>query len=156
MPIGVYERKCKPIAERFWKKVNKDGPNGCWIWTGGLTKGYGRLSCQQGHILAHRFAYELFKRSIPSEMELDHLCRNLSCVNPEHLEVVTHRENMLRGTSIYQMVNRNEAKTTCPSGHPYDLLNTAFYQGKRHCRICRNGRHGRRLKVQPAMPGMEG
>lgn len=84
-----------PIREyRFWPKVDKNGPNGCWLWTGALNPaGYGKY----GDGLAHGAAFRLSGGVKPDGMELDHLCRVRHCVNPEHLEPVTHLENMQRG-----------------------------------------------------------
>lgn len=89
--------------ERFWLKVNKDGPppshnpglGNCWIWVGGLTGGAGYGSFSED--LAHRFSYKLYYASIPDGLEIDHLCRVRECVRPTHLEAVTHSENVRRG-----------------------------------------------------------
>ena len=129
---------------RFWKKVKKTDT--CWIWIGAKSEqGYGRFIAQSGRVLqAHRFAYELMNGVIPEGMELDHLCKNPSCVNPSHLEVVTHAENIVR--SMAGKVNNPQTiKTHCPSGHPYDELNTYLNkQGKRECRICHRERNRNR------------
>jgi len=91
--------KTTPAAVRFWMKVNRGGPSECWLWHGCKTPhGYGVF--QYGDAVrgyAHRWAYQEAKGSIPAGLSLDHLCRNPSCVNPGHLEAVTHRENMRRG-----------------------------------------------------------
>lgn len=84
-------------VERLMAKVIKD-ERGCWTWTGALQRGYGRV-CGGGrgnNQLAYRVAYELLVGPVPVGLELDHLCRNRACINPEHLEPVTHRENMRR------------------------------------------------------------
>lgn len=106
---------------------------GCWLWQGSVNRlnGYGYVS--RG--LAHRLSYELFVGPIPRDLQVDHLCRVRSCVNPEHLEAVTQRENLLRGQTV---TARNAAVTHCPRGHAYDAENT-WYQVKGHkrrCRIC--------------------
>ena len=85
--------------------------------------------------LAHRFAYETFVGPIPEGLTIDHLCRIRHCVNPEHLEAVTDRVNILRGEGISAQHAR---ATHCPQGHPYDLINTYVApDGDRDCRDCR-------------------
>ena len=101
---------------RFEAKVERVTESGCWIWMAGLdTGGYGqfRIGKMRG---AHRVAFEHYRRLIPAGYHLDHLCRVRSCVNPNHLEVVTSRENIRR--SPIQITTRNSKKTTCPNGHP--------------------------------------
>ena len=85
---------------RFWAKVRID-PQNCWIWTGSANqKGYGQLYLKVNGkhrvIKAHRFAYESFFGPIPEGLELDHLCRVRQCVNPAHLDPITHVENLNR------------------------------------------------------------
>ncbi len=133
MPKGVYPRP-SPV-DRFGVKI-KLSAMGCWEWEGTLGKtGYGVIVVAGKHIAAHRFAYELFKGTIPQSKELDHLCRNRACVNPNHLEIVTHQVNQLRGMSVSGLAAR---ATHCPKGHPYDLFNTYWRtNGWRDCLICR-------------------
>ena len=118
---------------RFWSKVSIGAPNECWLWEGGQQgEGYGSFKFDGQSQLAHRLAYKLLVGPVPGDMEFDHLCRVRRCVNPTHLEVVTHLENVRRGLG-----GRNQAqKTHCPTGHAYDLLNTYRYRGSRHCRAC--------------------
>jgi hypothetical protein len=86
-----------PASVRFWAKVNKTGD--CWLWTAGLDKdGYGRFRVSPTRLAkAHRFAYEVSVGPIPDGLEIDHLCFVRSCVRPQHLEAVTHDENLARG-----------------------------------------------------------
>lgn len=113
-------------------------PTGCWVWMGcKLPRGYGRFWKDGGMRLAHRVAYELFTGPIPDGLQLDHLCRVPGCVNPAHLEAVTHAENVRRG----DRTRYNADKTHCPQGHPYDEENTFIYSdGRRECRICNRRR----------------
>lgn len=109
---------------------------GCWEWIGCIdTSGYGRLSWQKRLQLAHRVMYELRKGPIPAGLTLDHLCRNPSCVNPEHLEPVTHRENVLRGAGA---TAKHARQTHCVRGHElvgHNLIIESY--GGRRCRECK-------------------
>jgi hypothetical protein len=111
-----------PIFSRtFWLRI-RPTPTGCWLWRGHSRKGdgYGRVMYRGRQVFAHRVAFRLAIGPIPADRQLDHLCRVRNCMNPEHLEGVTHAENIARGlTGIHQ---RN--KTHCPQGHAYTSENT--------------------------------
>lgn len=125
--------KKRPPHERFLSFVNKTA--GCWNWTGALKEnGYGAFAGYNRNGYAHRFSYTHFRGPIPEGLTIDHLCRNRSCVNPDHLEAVSLRTNSLRGNSPSAQCAR---KTECPRGHPYDKTNTYYRKGRRQCRICR-------------------
>ncbi len=84
-------------AERFWSYVDKDGPGGCWLWTGGVERnGYARFRHNGSRTGVHRYSYELLVGPIPDGLTIDHLCGVRTCVNPTHLEAVTSRENTRR------------------------------------------------------------
>ncbi len=126
---------------RFWLKVKKQS-FGCWEWSGSLSHGYGqfevRASGSRKNLKAHRVSYLLANGSIPSDLPLDHLCRNRACVNPSHLEPVTHQVNIARGEAGQYMRAKMAAKTHCKNGHPYTAENVYLYRktGHRQCKVC--------------------
>ncbi len=130
---GMPKLPVPSIEDRFWSKVNTDGV--CWEWTAAHTPdGYGSFNVTKtSRWRSHRWAYEHLVGPIPDGLQLDHLCRNPPCVNPDHLEPVTNRENGARGAAgIYQKV-----KTHCPRGHPYSGDNLIVRKlGRRACRTC--------------------
>jgi len=119
------------IYERFWAKVDTSGA--CWEWTACVSpEGYGRFSLGRQPRYAHRVAWAMIVGLPPVGLDLDHLCRNRLCVNPEHLEVVTRSVNLKRGAVARGRV------TQCHRGHPYDKANTYVNaRGHIECRICR-------------------
>jgi hypothetical protein len=123
--------------ERFLAKVSLDETTGCWLWTGAITGvGYGVLSFEGRKYNAHKMAYRHWTGEVPEGLQLDHLCRVRHCVNPAHLEPVTHRENSLRGTGAPA---RNAVKTHCKHGHEFTPENTRIRpNGWRACRACHN------------------
>lgn len=127
----------KNILPRFFSFFELLSKAECWVWTGCIEKGYARFTVRKDRWMAHRFAYEIFRGSIPSGFTLDHLCRNRSCVNPWHLEIVSSKENTLRGNGPAAINNR---KTHCSNGHAFTPENIYDYKGCRHCRRCRNER----------------
>jgi len=144
----------RPTTEqRFWAKVNKTAT--CWLWTGGLAgHGYGKFWTGKQTESAHRFAYELQVAPIPYGLEIDHLCGVRACVRGDHLEPVTHQENVLRGGNVGGI---NARKTHCPQGHPYDPENTGAWGGQRYCRECnrlkKSAQHRQRIRrVRPEQP----
>jgi len=130
------------LAHTWWKHV-EFAEDGCWNWQGALTsptqsRGYGQLTdpLSQRLVVAHRYVYEFCVGPIPEGLEIDHLCRNPRCVNPDHLEPVTHSENCLR--SPVGMAATRRARALCPQGHPYTGDNLYVYpDGTRCCRTCR-------------------
>jgi hypothetical protein len=131
----------EPTTLRFFKYI--DFTASCWLWTGSFDSGgYGRLRIgQRKYSLAHRFSYQLFVGPVPEGLHLDHLCRVRSYVNPEHLEPVTRKENILRGMGA---AAANARKTHCPAGHPYEGDNLRSSQYGRQCRACEKNAYRKR------------
>lgn len=97
--------------ERYWAKVDKRGPEECWLWTGSVRNRYGAFWYKGRVDNAHRVALHLIGTPIPDKMDVDHTCRCKLCVNPAHLRVVTHRVNSLENSNSLHA--RNAAKTHC-------------------------------------------
>lgn len=123
------------FVERFWQKVDRSQPGGCWSWTASKGRRYGDISYGGKSLIAHRVAYVLQIGPIPDGMVLDHLCRNQKCVNPAHLQPVESKENILRGIGWGA---QNARKTHCPKGHPYEGENLRIRpSGRRECLTCK-------------------
>jgi hypothetical protein len=138
------------LEQRFVAKIDRSGDGGCWLWTATLiNSGYGRFWLAGKTELAHRVAYELWVGPIPVGVEVDHLCHNPDtcnggvtcphrrCVNPDHLILVPHRLNLLRGNTIPA---HNAVKTHCSNGHRFSAENTRMqFDRKRRSfyRVCR-------------------
>ena len=120
-----------PANERFDAKVSINEETGCWEWTGADNGvGYGKFypTTNKG-VYAHRYSYERHRGPIPEGLELDHLCQNPACVNPEHLEAVTHQVNMSRSKAA--------SKTHCNYGHERTPENTYVRKnGRKWCAAC--------------------
>lgn len=117
------------------QKISIDS-HGCWIWNGYKTRsGYGTIHIGGKQKRAHRVVYEFIKGSIPDGIELDHLCRNKLCCNPDHLDPVDHRTNVLRGSGIPA---KNAQMTHCKNGHAFTKENTYIKKNgnSRVCRMC--------------------
>lgn len=142
---------------RFWDRVNitpYTTHEDCWPWTRRTDDfGYGLFRVRSRHLKAHRVAWTLERGAIPDDKTLDHVCRNPRCVNPSHLELVSNKENILRGESFSA---KNGQKTHCPQGHPFTPENMvkggAAKSGRRVCLKCEAAKmRARRVagKVKP-------
>ena len=121
--------------KRFWGNVSKS-ENGCWEWLAAKRNGYGILTINDKTKMAHNISYEMLKGPIPRGLELDHLCRNRACINPDHLEPVTRKTNILRGQGL---AAQNAQKTHCVNGHLLsgdNLFPNPAKKGRRVCRLC--------------------
>lgn len=111
-------RRGAPLRERIESSVAKT--DHCWFWLKHLNQdGYGAINIEGRHVGAHRASYMAFVGPIPDGMVIDHLCRNRACVNPQHLEAVTHTVNVRRGDSAVR-------KDRCGNDHEYTKENTRW------------------------------
>ena len=144
-PSQRRKKRIRPAPERFWEKVAKT--NSCWFWKGSQsTAGYGTFNLGRsgdGYTYAHRFSFELVNGPIPEGLELDHLCRVRNCVNPNHLEAVTRKENYERGFSPSAIIMRSGK---CKRGHDWTTENTYIWPQNPNRRFCRECRRIRRAQ----------
>ena len=133
--------------QRFMDLIDR-AESGCWMWTGSKTKyGYGTFTEGGRFIKAHRWAVEnIAGEAISDGMHVDHLCRTPSCVNPEHLEIVTPRENTQRALPY----RRDGLDSECANGHPRTPESTYVApDGRRACRVCHRETEARRRANRP-------
>jgi HNH endonuclease len=126
----------RTLRRRLLSRITID-PSGCLIWNGETDPdGYGRIYVDQGnrHARVHRVMFEMFSGPIPDGLHIDHRCRVRLCANVAHMELVTNRQNVLRGTGPTAI---NAGKEKCDAGHDFDLFNTYIRtDGHRRCRQC--------------------
>ena len=145
------DRLTAAVVARFIAKTSAD-PYGCLLWTAyKQANGYGVFAVNRELHKAHRVAWVLAnQQSIPENAVIDHLCRVRSCVNPQHLEAVTQRENLLRGNTT---TARNASVVACPQGHPYTPENTLNYPRRRVCRTCNRIRCQQKVTLETPEAG---
>ena len=136
----------KDVVDRFLDKISPEPNSGCWLWAAYVNRaGYAQMGVgnksdgSKRKVNAHRVSYELHTGPIPVGLEIDHKCRVRCCVNPDHLEAVTHQENVRRGIAGDVAGARERAKTHCKYGHPFsgeNLRPKSGGKGHRRCREC--------------------
>lgn len=128
------------LKDKFFVSIS-----GCHVWTGNVSKnGYGKLFHMGETLLAHRQAHIVYKGGIPDGLQVDHKCRNRLCINPDHLEAVTQRENIIRGEGLASV---NSKKIICKRGHPLH----PYTPGKiRRCRVCHAEAEAKRREFKRA------
>ncbi len=149
---GGADRIWKDHHRRFWSKVDRPSPYSCWVWEGPVTQlGYGYIAIDDRKQGAHIFAWVERYGPVPEGLELDHLCSNPPCANPDHLEAVTHTENVRRGRARKVTRERAALRTHCKWGH--DWVEENIYRspkdGKGQCRVCT------RLRARGVHPSQE-
>ena len=133
-------RKKKPISERLFAKTSPQ-KNGCWHWTGYIDKaGYGRIGIDQSPRLAHRIAWLVAGNEIADTQCVCHACDNPSCINPAHLFIGSHADNMRDMANKGRCNNGKAFKTHCKAGHLLGGENIIPKSGSRSCLICHRHR----------------
>ncbi len=127
------------LPDRFWSKCMPEPNSGCWLWIAGFVAdtGYGKFWIDGKTERAHRVSYRALTGAIPTDRIIDHVCRERSCVNPDHLDIVTHYENQHRSPLT------PAGRTHCPGGHPYTGDNLGFCNGERVCKACSRAKTAR-------------
>ena len=126
-------RRIESIAPRIFERSVAIPFAGCWVWTAGVnSNGYGSMTVHGKPVGAHRASYMAFKGKVPNGLDIHHICDNRLCVNPDHLEAVTHSENI-------KAQKPRKRKSECTNGHALTIDNVYEWNGNRSCRICRSG-----------------
>lgn len=140
------------MTEKDYDRVMKNIDTN-WMWIGSKTpNGYGKLSINNKTVGAHRIVWEMFRGPIPKGMFVCHHCDTPGCVNPYHMFLGTHTDNMKDCASKGR--NGDQKKTHCPKGHPYSGTNLRMRRGFRECMICvrevDNARYARNREARKA------
>lgn len=153
--MAQFGKTTKPLQKRIKDNTITD-QNGCWVWQKRIQwNGYAQICVgsrtdnSRKNVNAHRASYEAFVGPLKQGFHIDHLCRNRACVNPEHLEQVTPKENVHRSDAVYK---RLMSKTRCIWGHAFTDKNTYIWpkSGHRTCKQCSRQRHRQYAKARTA------
>lgn len=131
----------RSLRERWQAKTMPEPNSGCWFWMGAINnKGYGRIRVEGKSLYAHRIGYELHHGPILDGLDIDHICSMPLCVNPDHLQAVTPKENQRRTFERGRGVRGKVRATHCLRGHPFDDGNVYRYKTSRICIQCKRER----------------
>jgi hypothetical protein len=121
------------VIERMLSRTEKPD-SGCWEWQGATSGGYGVVGYQSRQWYTHRLSYSILRGELKDGLQIDHLCSNRKCWNPNHLDQVDCRTNLLRGNT---MTAKRAAQTHCMTGHEFTEENVKIRpNGTRYCRAC--------------------
>lgn len=133
--VGNKNAVAKDLLDKLLNRlVSADN---CWLITANESTGYHRVKHDGNRMMTHRAVYELLAGPIPEGLQLDHLCRNRNCINPDHLEPVTIAQNLLR--SNLTIASQNKSKTHCKNGHEFteqNIYRPSKRLDRRYCRTC--------------------
>lgn len=143
-------RSTKPIRDRLTKSMVID-QNGCWVWQLKKHNGYGKVTYLGRTHRAHRLMWQCDRGEIADGLVLNHKCRNRACINPDHLEPITNKENILAGICAAAI---NAKKTHCSRGHILAGRNVFYIGSRRGCAICKLMWKIEKIKEVDPVPGL--
>lgn len=152
------------LISKFEDRYIPEPNSGCWLWIAGCRRGYGTMRINKRSYGSHQLSWMMKTGAdrVPEKMHVCHSCDVPACVNPDHLWLGTHTENiedsMKKGRRARKpgFLHRNSIKTHCPQGHAYEGDNLVIWSGKyRKCRICQSAGHKSRMIIYRQLHGPE-
>jgi len=138
--IPALPRYGRSIEDRLFSRMMPEPNSGCWLWIGGTNQqGYGQITVRGHTVRTHRLVWELSRReTVPAGLDVLHTCDTRSCVNPVHLFLGTHTQNMRDASRKGRLRVRGTLMnaTHCEKGHERTPKNTYRWRSERHCRPC--------------------